>query len=621
MSQNAWSSRSGWALVALLMFATLLCSPAHGQSRDRSSESKQDNAPSALAQEVRPKLEAALRSVADGGDFAAAKATISQLFDEVAARAGDDELELFRDAAAAVRLGNLLGFIDESERADFMGFMLDHMALARALVFLVRQDANEKRGAIEVIQRLRQKHANSMDEFANLAAAIAVVHDKPLTRRINENKTTAPDPVSLYEYYVGNADRMVFPVRNLPAELLVYVVDSTASIDEMRWALNKYRGTRNVGQLFFTIEYDYDHFRKGDPKKVTQAGFNLPNILKYGGVCADQAYFACAVGKAIGVPTTYTRAASAEVSHAWVGFLESDKRAAWWNFNSGRYEAYQGVSGYVSDPQGGGRLPDSTVALLAAYATAPELDRYASIAMTDVVSRLLGVELGTNIPLQIAETEQKPLRGANKDDALALLEAALRTCPGYADAWFVVRKQAQRGALTLEEKKKWATVLHRLCGERYPDFYLAVVAPMIETVDDVDEQNTLWNAAFRTFQRRFDLAASVRMRQATMWRNAGERNKAGMCCEDVIKRYANAGPFVLDALKVATDLLKEMNQQNRIPALYEKAWTLTKKPKDMAAEFSTQSNWYRVGLLYAETLTAVGRTADAGNVRSAIGAR
>ena len=58
-------------------------------------------------------------------------------------------------------------------------------------------------------------------------------------------------------------------------------------------------------------------------KKVTAAGWSLPNILQHGGVCADQAYFAVTVGKSIGVPTAYTIGLGGEVGHAWVGFLQA----------------------------------------------------------------------------------------------------------------------------------------------------------------------------------------------------------------------------------------------------------------------------------------------------------
>jgi hypothetical protein len=622
MNRRAFSECT-WrcGIVTLLLIAMMPVAAASAQERDRSRRPKVAE-PSLIAQHYRPLLDADLERIANGGDVDAGSKSLQHVFDDIAVRADAGEHDLFIDAAAAMRLTWLVYGAEESTRAPMMEFLLEHDEFARALAFTADPGADDVDAMFALIERLRERHADSLDSYASLAAAICVVHDKPLKRGINENMTVAPDPVALYEYFVVNEEHLVFPVRNMPAELLIYVVDSTASIDDMRWALSKYRNHRKIGELFFSIEYDYDHL-KGERKKVTEAGFNLPNIARHGGVCADQAYFACAVGKSIGVPTTYTVGASGEVAHAWVGFLESTPRAAWWNFSSGRYEAYQGVRGVVIDPQKNQRVPDSTIALLAEYATAGERERYATIAMTDAAIRLLDASDGrTIIPFEVSETEYEPVRSATQKDGLELLEQALRTCPGYATAWFTVATYARHGEFSFEEKQKWATVLHRLCGEKYPDFYFAVVAPMIESVDDVEEQNRMWNAAFRTFQKRHDLAAAVRMQQAEMWKKHGDNSKAGQCCEDVITRYANAGPFVLHALQVATSLLAEMNKRERIPALYEKAWALTKKPDtSWAPEFYRQSNWYRIGVKYSEELAKVGRGGDATNVRTAIGAK
>lgn len=602
---------------------------AHGQGTTRPTVS-QSGERSEFAQLVHAQIEAQLLSIASGDEFVAARDQVFRLFQQVARRADASDKELWREAAYASRLVRLLDDAEPDERASLMQCFLDNESFGQALAFACRGN-DDLHGVFELVNRFRRERADSLATHGNLAAAICLVHDKPLKRRINENAVESPDPLAIYDYFRSNEAGMRFGVRNIPVELLIYVVDVTSSIDELRWAHKQYRQQQNIGALFFTIEYDHDHLQ-GKPKKVTQAGFNLLNIARYGGVCADQAYFACSVGKALGVPTAYTVGASGEVSHAWVGFLQSDPRRAWWNFDSGRYEAYQGVRGVVTDPQSGRRVPDSSIALLAEFVTARELDRYATIGMTDGALWLIsGIDEaglverpGAPIDHAVADApkgEPSKVRSSSKEDALALLEAALRQCPGYAEGWFLLRRLASEGKLNLNDKKKWANVLHRLCGEQYPDFYLAVVGPMIETVDDVEEQNALWNAAFRTFQKRHDLAAEVRMQQAMMWRTHGEARKAGQCCEDIIERYANAGPFVLQALNMASELLIELKQPQRIVALHEKAWSLTKKPKDMAREFFTQSNWYRVGLRYAETLKEAGRSAEAEQVRSTIGVR
>jgi hypothetical protein len=431
-----------------------------------------------------------------------------------------------------------------------------------------------------------------------------VVHDRLLARKINENTAQATDPRAIFDYFAGNEKRMLFGVRKVPAELLIYVVDTTAGIDEMTWALGRYAGDSAVGARFFDIDYDYEHVIDGDPKEVTVAGWSLPNILRYGGVCVDQAYFAVTVGKAIGVPTAYAFGADSTVSHAWVGFLQSRGNNAWWNFDVGRYPAYQGVRGNVLDPQIRKPVPDSYVSLTAELAGVDATDRWAAVAYTDAAVRVLELaQQDDAAPRAADETTDGP---SASETALDLIERGLRLSPGYARGWMTMRGLAAEGKMSLEQTTRWADVLHRLCGRRYPDFYLAILRPMISGIDDVKQQNALWNKAFALFRNRHDLAASVRMSQGRMWREAGDTARAGQCYEDVIFRYANAGPFVLSALKEAEKLLAQAGRDDKVLQLYDRAFAGIKRPPSIAVPFYRQSNYYRVGKRYADRLQQAG---------------
>jgi hypothetical protein len=266
----------------------------------------------------------------------------------------------------------------------------------------------------------------------------------------------------------------------------------------------------------------------------------------------------------------------------------------------GRYDAYQGVRGNVFDAQIRKRIPDSYVSLLAELGKSKRSDRWASSAYTDAAMRVL--EIGP----------------AGLDTALMLIEQGLRTCPAQTRGWTVIRHLAADDRLTLAQTKRWAEVLHRLCGTRYPDFYLSVVGPMIASIDDVEEQNALWNRAFALFSKRHDLAASVRMSQAQMWKQATQPDKAGMCYEDVILRYANAGRFVLMALEEAEKILRWTARGERVLVLYDRAFNSIEKPPDKTAPFYRYTNYYLVGARYADHLEQAGRLRDASNIRSTI---
>ena len=84
-------------------------------------------------------------------------------------------------------------------------------------------------------------------------------------------------------------------------------------------------------------------------------------------------------------------------------------------------------------------------------------------------------------------------------------------------------------------------------------------------------------------------------------------------------RYANAGHFVVTALKRAEKILRDAKQVRTILTLYDRAFKSIKKPKDMAGPFFRQSNFYRVGKMYAQRLEEAGLDQQAAAVRDKIG--
>lgn len=561
---------------------------------------------------VTDRIAATLDQLEKDGDFAAARNALSALFDQVAIHSPLSQPDDFRQAALAVRLVQQLALAEGEIRMDLLKLLRANPRLAQAVCFSIKPEHQRPQRVHAMLHRFAQVRGDLLEPYANLVTAICLVHDRPFVRAINENTTSAPDPLFIFDYFVQNESRTSFGIRNMPTELLIYVVDVTADIDELSWSLNRYSRDRDIGKRFFEIKYDEGHFVRGRPKRVTEEGFTMQNILRYGGVCADQAYFAMTVGKALGVPTTYTFGRASDVSHAWVGFLQSNGRTASWNFDAGRYEAYQGVRGIVMDPQTRQLIPDSHVSLLAGLAMADEASRYQAAGMVDAAKRLKDVERRRNFaPPPLVESEDRS-RTADLASQLSIVEAALRIAPEYAPGWFFVSDRAED--LSLQQKRHWANALHRLCGNKYLDFQLAVLVPMVQNVKNVQDQNALWNAAFDRFSSRHDLAAEIRMLQGKMWEADGNLNRAGMCYEDIITRYANAGHFVVDALAEAERLLRENGRADMVPTLYANAWSQIRKPQRMAEPFAQQSNWWRVGNRYAQLLQQAGRQRDAQNV-------
>jgi hypothetical protein len=140
---------------------------------------------------------------------------------------------------------------------------------------------------------------------------------------------------------------------------------------------------------------------------------------------------------------------------------------------------------------------------------------------------------------------------------------------------------------------------------------------MVDTVADPAEQSRIWDAAFSKFQNRPDLSAEIRMHQATLWKKSGDLNKAGICYEDVIHRFINAGPFALRAVTGAEEILKQLGQESKVLDLYAEAAKLVAKPdQPMAPEFFQQSNFFKLREAYAKKLDEAGFAEQAAAIRS-----
>ena len=84
---------------------------------------------------------------------------------------------------------------------------------------------------------------------------------------------------------------------------------------------------------------------------------------------------------AIGVPSAYDwGSGGGGGTCVGVDFLQSDGRNGWWNFDSGRYEEYQGVRGNVMDPATRKEIPDSYVSVLCELIGTGAAQRYNSVA-------------------------------------------------------------------------------------------------------------------------------------------------------------------------------------------------------------------------------------------------
>ncbi len=505
-------------------------------------------------------------------------------------------------AATAWRLAMLGRGLERSKAATLWAGLEDAPAFAQALATSYVPEADKAGNVCDLAIGVMGRKPEQAAKHPELAAAICLVFDDPkLGFRVNEHSVHPPGADLVWRYYTTNAKAMRFGVDIAP-ELLAFVVDVPASADEIAWAFKNYLKIPRVGALYPKVPYDYDVLA-GKPKKSNAAGWNLPNILQYGGICADQAYFTVTVAKAIGVPAVYTVGDNNSSGHAWAGFVHTDGKHPYWD-TEGRYDSYRGVLGQITDPQTGRRVPDAVMPMLVEWGLEPRQDRLRSAVLRIVDDRLED------------RSKEKDADAASLAAARErVLRDALRACPTDVRAWFAVRDLGASRGLDRAGMQAWFADICTLCGAHYPEMVFEVASPMIAGVASGEEQHALWLSLADYLAgspaNRGDLAARALVRDGAMWEAAKEPEKAGQAYEAVIRNFPDTGPPVRTALTRAAAILASQRDDERLLALYATAFGRMTPPKDMPGIFGRESTWFQVGKAYVDLLQRAGRGGDA----------
>ncbi|MGF1678636.1 MAG: hypothetical protein ACFCUX_05510 [Candidatus Methylacidiphilales bacterium] len=225
-------------------------------------------------------------------------------------------------------------------------------------VFLAALDSRDhEKEALGIFLKLFHEEKDAFPRYGELAAAFAVVFDVPFPVNWPHHQVARAqvplgkeDPLERFRYYVAlNESRKTeYDLTELPVSKLIFVVDSVVDLAEFTWVQEK--GKMKLSQLdraFYAVQYDI-HRMKKQTYDWPHQDYRLETILKEGGICVDQAYFAAQSGKAIGVPTLYFVGQGTDGGHAWFGYL---KKKNDWDMDVGRYESQNYPVGHALNPQ------------------------------------------------------------------------------------------------------------------------------------------------------------------------------------------------------------------------------------------------------------------------------
>jgi len=242
-------------------------------------------------------------------------------------------------------IGRYFRQMTDEAAASLTAWLLDEPDFAAMLLGAFRPEDSPPRAFQVLGQLLSQFGPRSVLGFPGLAIAHAVVWDaeRPISK-----KFTAADS---FGFYAANAGQMEFDLAHMPYEAALFLACTEASPQERLWAAATYRGSKALSTIFHTPPYDMP-FLLGGPKKIDGHEYTLPNLVQYGGVCGDRAYFAANVVRSLGIPAARISGQGERGGHAWIGYLRSARGYRFtWDLTCGRYEFDRYYTGVTLDPQ------------------------------------------------------------------------------------------------------------------------------------------------------------------------------------------------------------------------------------------------------------------------------
>ncbi|MCL2306461.1 MAG: hypothetical protein FWC43_14065 [Planctomycetaceae bacterium] len=144
--------------------------------------------------------------------------------------------------------------------------------------------------ALRIVKHLVSHYPKQVEEYPDLAIAIAVVWDKPeavISNSQGRYQATTPPNQATYEelflYYTDEKNPNQFRLKTLPWEVLCYVVSHKTSKEERQWAYTTYgNDTKMLGRKYNDVKW----INRGPPPLAGKP-YTLSNMKQYGGACTE----------------------------------------------------------------------------------------------------------------------------------------------------------------------------------------------------------------------------------------------------------------------------------------------------------------------------------------------
>jgi len=463
-------------------------------------------------------------------------------------------LQLDRLTGAAplpVAKGRTMSKLTDDEIAKLKVWFDSSPTVRRKLLLALSPGEDDFAAASRVVLSLREKYPRECETLENLVVAFATTWDDEKTLKENHvhgipelwnaGYTGAP-LLDSFGWFAKNQSRLCPWFKNTPHQLLKFLANEFTAIEERDWLSKTYPAFRNnIGVVYSDIVYDHAKLQDGKGK-LADKPYTLTNLKQLGGVCRDQAYYARAACRSMGMPAYYASgSANSGGRHAWVGWIVYEQNS-FKLVSHGRYEYDKYFTAQITDPKSGERVLDYLVAI-----EAKALSNEKGFETAEFCYRAWS---------EVSKDESIPVDAKN-----ALLIAALKKNPYHRAAWLAIGDATVRGELPLESAGKQWEFLTKTFTE-FPDFIYSMAVKFSAMHKAAKEKYGFFESNSKMFVllKRQDLVAKLRIDQIDMCEKEDRKDLAAQVAITGMQECAGEGERGVLLAKKAVQLLRDHKQ-------------------------------------------------------------
>ncbi|MBT3199439.1 MAG: hypothetical protein HN350_05940 [Phycisphaerales bacterium] len=514
---------------------------------------------------------------------------------------------------------------------ELFQWLVANRGLSRVL-FRGMEDVSDPRKSLMAVVELKPVGNKTLLAYSELVTAFA-------TSRSARCYHKQPAPASIRESFMYYTTRkMRYDLKTMPYELSRYLADTELSIKERNWAYGKYSRHPSPVQSYKALKYDSDHLRDGTPKKISKLEFTLPNLLKVGGVCIEQAYYSSEICKAVGIPAKIVTGRGASgISHAWTMCFVKTPRShgAGWDSSTGRYGSQKYFVGNVQNPATGRGMFDIELMLEGAAALLKptrreDADTATSLAILAADLANAG-KLGDTTDLKAmaalykkrfakSPVDPETLNATVKIDMVMVedfLSMALACNIAHRPVWdFILELRVNRDMLEVSHLRKFFDVLTSKTAKAYPDYSCDMVLRIVPSMSKHAARMNVYKNALRVYAARRDLQGRILLACGDDCAGNDKPALALKFYESAAMKNLDLAVVVTPASRKAEKLLVDAGKTKAAIAMYAKLFKATKKPRKVSENFTGQTTYNILGTRLADLLESIGDARNAQKTRA-----